>query len=82
LGFFINLTIFSFNKFTGRMKNHVVLQRVVKIWSSSMHARGGGGGEAAAVDCTSFVSVFSVMNYCSLIFAKRSMQAASVFCCF
>jgi hypothetical protein len=48
-----------------------------------MHARGGGGGDrAAAVDCTSFVSVFFVLNYFSLIFAKRSMQAASVFGCF
>lgn len=55
----------------------------VKIWSSSMHARGGGGGDGtAAVDCISFISVFFVMNYFSLIFAKRSMQAASVLCCF
>jgi hypothetical protein len=48
-----------------------------------MHARGGGGGDGtAAVDCISFISVFFVMNYFSLIFAKRSMQAASVLCCF
>jgi hypothetical protein len=34
------------------------------------------------VDRTSFFSVFLVMNYFSLIFAKRSMQAASVFLLF
>jgi hypothetical protein len=36
-----------------------------------MHARGGGGGDGAgAVDCTSFVSVFFVMNY--LLFSDLS----------